>query len=418
MTTTTETLTIDNVHLASETKPTPLGIGFKTPGLIDTRSFTIFGVNAKPNTDDPIGFFGTGLKYAIAVLLREKHTVVIWIGNDRYEFESGEETFRDKQFTCIYMKKSYGLLKRFTKERLPFTTELGKHWELWQAFRELESNTRDEKGFTEPVYQDPLKWEGYQVDRTVILVGGQKFIDVYNERDKIFLDKENIDRRFVDERNGVEVYNRPSKHVYYRGMRVYDLQKDKVSKYTYNFTRHMDLTEDRTLKYTFYMYSYLASVTIMSTDEAFIKTIVTSDKDSFENEFTFDGSSASPSLVFKEVMAAKKGGYMAGVSSYYGRYAPPPPKKAKPKYTGLIGDILEFLQDTEEATDKDEDVQTARNLLKRALKWIPKDLGSDRLNKAVEEYLADSPPVEEPLDVPEVIVTSRITAATEDEVPF
>jgi len=408
-------------HIQIQAPSEPLGIGFRTPGLIDVRSFTTFGFNSKPMTDNPIGFFGTGLKYAIAVLMRHKIPLVIWIGSDRYEFEPLVEDFRGKEFVAIHMKRSYGLMKRFTKERLPFTTELGKNWELWQAFRELESNTRDEQGETDYIYQDPLKWEGYQTGRTVILVGDQKFVDVYNERDKVFLDRTTLELRFHDTRNGVEVFNQPSRHVYYRGMRVYDLPKDKVSKYTYNFTRAMDLTEDRTLKYTFYMFMYLANVVIESNDDLFVKAIVGSDKDSFENEFSFDSSYATPSETFKRVMAEKKG-HMAGVSSFYGRYAPSPPKKTKPKYAGLLGDILAFLQDTDDATDADKDVMAARNLLKRALKWIPKDLGSDSLNAAVAQYLADSPPDEEPLDVPEVILEKRgITqrrADLDDEVPF
>ena len=51
-----------------------------TPGLIDLRAFTTFGVNSKPNSKNPIGYFGTGLKYAVAVLARHKCPVTVWIG--------------------------------------------------------------------------------------------------------------------------------------------------------------------------------------------------------------------------------------------------------------------------------------------------------------------------------------------------
>lgn len=360
----------------TNTSTEPLGVGFKTPGLIDTRAFTMFGVNSKPMTDNPIGFFGTGLKYAIAVLLREKHSVIIWIGNDRYEFESGEEIFRDKSFTCIYMKKSYGLMKRFTKERLPFTTELGKHWALWQAYRELESNTRDEQGETDYIFQDPLKWEGYQTARTVILVGGQKFVDVYNNRDEIFLNKEGLDLRFHDTKAGIEVYNSPSRYVYYRGMRVYDLPKDKISKYTYNFTRSMDLTEDRTLKYTFYMFMYLASLVIESHDKAFIKAIVESDKDSFENEFSFDGSSATPSDEYKQVLRSK-GTYLSGASSFYGRYSAPPakskPHKKSSRGDELIDELATILDDFDNGDDYNYSKEDLIKMLTKCYERLIKD---------------------------------------------
>ena len=44
-------------------------IVFENPGEIDIRSISTFGVSVKEG-DNPIGFFGTGLKYAIVVLLR------------------------------------------------------------------------------------------------------------------------------------------------------------------------------------------------------------------------------------------------------------------------------------------------------------------------------------------------------------
>ena len=38
------------------------------------------GVSAKPNTKSPIGYFGTGLKYAMAALVRLGTQPVVWIG--------------------------------------------------------------------------------------------------------------------------------------------------------------------------------------------------------------------------------------------------------------------------------------------------------------------------------------------------
>jgi hypothetical protein len=40
---------------------------FCTPGLIDLEAVFTFGVHAK-ETENPIGYFGTGLKYAIVTL--------------------------------------------------------------------------------------------------------------------------------------------------------------------------------------------------------------------------------------------------------------------------------------------------------------------------------------------------------------
>ena len=51
---------------------------FSTNGLIPLQAFTMFGLNAKPESKNPFGFFGTGLKIAIAVCLRMQQEVVIW----------------------------------------------------------------------------------------------------------------------------------------------------------------------------------------------------------------------------------------------------------------------------------------------------------------------------------------------------
>lgn len=42
---------------------------FRNAGTIDPKSITTFGVSSKENPG-AIGFFGTGLKYALAILLR------------------------------------------------------------------------------------------------------------------------------------------------------------------------------------------------------------------------------------------------------------------------------------------------------------------------------------------------------------
>lgn len=119
-----------------------------TPGLLDTRSFTVMGMSAKPGTTTPIGQFGTGLKYSIAGLLRSGATVDIWVGREHWQFATETEDFRGSSFTRIYAwVRSWGGLRR-RRVLLPFTTQLGPHWTWWMWLRELRSNTMDESGQT------------------------------------------------------------------------------------------------------------------------------------------------------------------------------------------------------------------------------------------------------------------------------
>ena len=67
---------------------------FHTPTLIPIEGFTTFGLNAKPNVKTPIGFFGTGLKYAVAITLRLGGTFYLYIGSGLYEFYISKGEFR------------------------------------------------------------------------------------------------------------------------------------------------------------------------------------------------------------------------------------------------------------------------------------------------------------------------------------
>jgi hypothetical protein len=68
---------------------------FSNPGEIDIRAATIIGVNVKQG-NTPIGYFGTGLKYAIAGIIRLGGTIEIWSGETNYFFTGRKETIRGK----------------------------------------------------------------------------------------------------------------------------------------------------------------------------------------------------------------------------------------------------------------------------------------------------------------------------------
>lgn len=67
---------------------------FANEGLIDLDVIRTMGVNIKTN-DNPIGYFGTGLKFAIATLLRTGHSVNLHRGDVRFEFSARRENIRN-----------------------------------------------------------------------------------------------------------------------------------------------------------------------------------------------------------------------------------------------------------------------------------------------------------------------------------
>ena len=72
-------------------------IYFTNPGEIDIRAVTTMGVNVKEGSSS-IGYFGTGLKYAIATLLREGQEIIIHSGLTTYYFLS----FQEEISLCLY----------------------------------------------------------------------------------------------------------------------------------------------------------------------------------------------------------------------------------------------------------------------------------------------------------------------------
>ena len=97
-------------------------IVFENPSEIDIRSISTFGVSVKEG-DNPIGFFGTGLKYAIAVLLRTNHGITIQSGETVVEFGTRRESVRGQDFDFITMS-----INGAAPLPMGFTTELGKTW--------------------------------------------------------------------------------------------------------------------------------------------------------------------------------------------------------------------------------------------------------------------------------------------------
>ncbi len=282
-------------------------IVFDTPGLIDPRAFAVMGMSAKPNSANPIGYFGTGLKYAMAVLVRLGAKPIIWIGRDRYEFFLKPAEFRGSQFEMLRMKINKWRLTRSSYTDLPFTTQYGRNWEAWMAFRELESNTRDENGET---YTADGSIEG-EAGSTRIVVDLEVFTEAWENRAEIFLP--DAPRTGT----GIQIVDAASNHLYWRGLRVYTTAKPTTV--TYNFLDHMQLTEDRTLSYEFMARSALAAWLVKCDDEALIELLLTVDEDVWEHDLEFD-SSIAPSAAFHRVMLRYPKNLNINVGAYYSRH--------------------------------------------------------------------------------------------------
>lgn len=283
-------------------------VTFRTPGELNPTAFMTFGVSAKPGTDSPIGYFGTGLKYAIAVLLRHGAEFRIDIGKDRWIFGVDERDFRGTKINQVV----YTINGKPTGE-LPFTTDLGKNWEIWQAYRELESNTRDEAG---NCTLGPL---GYpRENETVIYVLHSKMTKLFNMMGAIFLDP-NIGKRA--ESNGVEIYSASSKYLYYRGIRCMTLPRPGL--YTYNITGFMSLTEDRTPASENSVCNTIAGAIMNLNDPDLIEIMIRADEEKyFEGKLPYDNHYSCSDAFSKSVddIVSNDGFVVARAKTFHNRY--------------------------------------------------------------------------------------------------
>lgn len=232
---------------------------FRTPGAIPLDAFNTFGVNHKPQTATPFGYFGTGLKYAVSVILRNGGTIRVFIKGVEYNFYVHTKDFRGKDFAQVRMRKRRrGMTSWMKSEALPFTTELGKNWKLWEAYREIESNTRDENGEscvldrTEITSIDEFVCDPSGTDIVVECEGFAECVGLQvrdhggkTVHSAVFLDTDNLETLY--DCPDFTIYEGANDHFYYQGIRVYDLRAP--SRVTYNFKAgRVQLSEDRTPK--------------------------------------------------------------------------------------------------------------------------------------------------------------------------
>lgn len=276
---------------------------FQNPGLIDVRAVTTFGVSVK-ETDSAIGKFGTGLKYAIAVILREGGSITIWRGLTAYEFATEPTDIKGKTFDIVRMEweDEEG---NFNSVPLAFTTEHGKMWEPWQAFRELWSNMKDEGGRcwhvdetnSQQWYTDKPTEENIHIpeDSTTIVVTGEAMEKAWEERSQTILETEPM--KALD---GVEVHPGNGKSLYYQGIRVYDLQKP--AKFNYNLLNHQLLSEDRKILYHHIPTSHITKAILTSSWSQLIEAALTAGDGFFEGNLPWkDHTTVVPSPTFVEV---------------------------------------------------------------------------------------------------------------------
>ena len=121
-----------------ETTPS-IYMEFSNKGEVEINAFKLLGASTKRGQNGKIGFFGTGLKYAIALMLREDIKFKVYVGTKEVKLGVRKTAFGGTKVGVITVNG----------EKTSMTTDAGIDWKPWFAIREIYSNALDEGGAME-----------------------------------------------------------------------------------------------------------------------------------------------------------------------------------------------------------------------------------------------------------------------------
>lgn len=154
-------------------------IKIQSQGEIEVEAFTLIGTSSKRDDANKIGYFGSGLKYSIAALLRNNISFEIFSGTTKIEFNIVEKPFRGSVFEMITVNGGDTSLTK---------TMGGKEWDLpFAPFREIYSNALDEDDDT--LMEEATKIEGREAFTTIFIEKTDAIKEFYDNINDYFCSK-------------------------------------------------------------------------------------------------------------------------------------------------------------------------------------------------------------------------------------
>lgn len=204
-------------------------IKFSNNSVLDLECLRHFGASVKSG-ESPIGKYGSGLKFAIATLIRNSVSFQLTLSGELVDFYTKPKVIRGAEFDVIYASH------KGCDIELPITTQAGLEWETWQAVREIYSNCMDEGG--KVTKEDSATFEDVCCDSPTSFA-----LDLPAD----FLDTFCVPsgKELLFENESIQIFDGPSEVVYYQGFKA---SPNYGSELTYNVKSPIKLTEDRYIK--------------------------------------------------------------------------------------------------------------------------------------------------------------------------
>lgn len=243
----------------------------KNQGVMEIEALTLVGASTKREDDSKIGQFGSGNKYALAYLLRNNYDVKVFSGDQEIVLTTVERSLKDNVFNIICVNG----------KETSITTEMGHHWVLWQAIREIYSNAIDEGLISFEIVDTQDQDLSRDSNSTTYYIGlNDDLYSLYYNIGDYFA----IDKVVLFECKYGKVYKKTSNkcNIYRRGIKCYETNKDSIFDYDLN---DIDIDENRLIKYSWSLPSHIFKILTICDNEYVVRSILNEiqDKSKLEN---------------------------------------------------------------------------------------------------------------------------------------
>lgn len=232
---------------------------FTNKGEVPVNAFKLLGASTKRGDSGKIGYFGTGLKYAIAVLIREGIDFKVFIGDKELKIGVRKTDFAGEKVKVMTVNG----------EKTSITIEAGINWEPWFAIREVYSNTVDESGSME-LSSDVRGSKGYT---NIFIEVSKKLGDVSKNWQHYFAFKR---ESAFDDSSGNRLLPKLKDRrytVFRKGIRVYHQRKNSLFDYDVS---ELSINESRVAEHDFQVRQRSAEILATCDNEEAIKKFVDS----------------------------------------------------------------------------------------------------------------------------------------------
>lgn len=214
---------------------------FKNVGEVDVNAFRLLGASSKETDDTKIGFWGSGLKYALAVLLRNNIEIKAFSGTKEIKIDKRKTKMRGENYEVITINGT----------PTSITTRAGKDWELWFAIRELYANGLDEEGFELKVEAEP---KGTKGETRIFVEMTDEIKEVFNNFNKYFcknrvplfrLGKSKVfdrldEKKYIIYRRGIKVWENDSNMLYDYDLPEVEINESRVITSEWEMCWHLE----------------------------------------------------------------------------------------------------------------------------------------------------------------------------------